>query len=91
MRTLSFTTSRSSSAYRSASRRVEFVMPIFSIDVGVGRNLVYKGGDTDSFYQILALKADVTRNFFLHVGYEPNKFKDPNNLMLGVGVRLNAK
>lgn len=73
------------------SARVEFVMPIFSIDVGVGRNLVYKGGDTDSFYQILALKADVTRNFFLHVGYELNKFKDPNNLMLGVGVRLDAK
>ena len=73
------------------SARVEFVMPIFSIDVGVGRNLVYKGGDTDSFYQILALKADITRSFFLHVGYELNKFKDPNNLMLGVGVRLNAK
>lgn len=73
------------------STRVEFVMPIFSIDVGVGRNIIYKGSDTDSFYQILALKADITRNFFLHIGYELNKFKDPNNLMLGVGVRLNAK
>ena len=73
------------------SARVELVMPIFSIDVGVGRNIIYKGNDTDSFYQILALKADLTRNLFLHVGYELNKFKDPNNLMLGVGVRLNNR
>lgn len=73
------------------SARVEFVMPIFSINAGVGRNIIYKGSDTDSFYQILALKADITRNFFLHIGYELNKFKDPNNLMLGIGVRLNAK
>ena len=73
------------------SARVEFVMPIFSINAGVGRNIIYKGSDTDSFYQILALKADITRNFFLHIGYELNKFKDPNNLMLGIGVRLNAR
>lgn len=70
------------------SARVELNMPIFSVNVGIGRNLIYKGGDTRGFYQILALKTFVSRRFFLHVGYQLKDFKDPNNLMLGVGVRM---
>ena len=73
------------------SLRAEVVMPVFSIHLGVGRNVVCKGADTDSFYQVVALKTDITRNLFLHVGYQLYKFKDPNNLMLGLGFRFNAK
>ena len=73
------------------SVRAEVVMPIFSINLGIGRNVICKGADTDSFYQILALKTDITKNLFLHVGYQLHDFKDPNNLMLGLGFRFNAK
>lgn len=73
------------------SLRGEFVMPIFSVNFGVGRNLFFKGKDTEGFYQVLALKTSVTKNLFLHVGYQLSKFKDPNNLMLGIGYRFHNK
>lgn len=73
------------------SLRAELVMPIFSINVGIGRNMIYSGDDTEGFYQILALKTYVTRHLFLHVGYQLSKFKDPNNLMLGIGYRFHDK
>lgn len=73
------------------SARAEIVMPIFSINLGIGRNLLCRGADTNSFYQILALKTDITRQLFLHVGYQLYRFKDPNNLMLGLGFRLGGK
>lgn len=70
------------------SLRAELNMPIFSVNVGVGRNLVQQGEDTRGFYQILALKTFLTRRLFLHVGYQLSNFKDPNNLMLGLGWRF---
>ena len=73
------------------SVRAEIVMPIFAINIGVGRNIICKGKDTDHFYQILALKTHLTKNLFLHVGYQLYKFKDPNNLMLGIGYRFHSK
>lgn len=73
------------------SLRAELVMPIFSINAGIGRNLLYSGEDTEGFYQILALKTYVTRHLFLHVGYQLSKFKDPNNLMLGIGYRFHDR
>lgn len=73
------------------SLRAELVMPIFSINAGIGRNLICRGDDTNGFYQILALKTYVTRHLFLHVGYQLSKFKDPNNLMLGIGYRFHDK
>lgn len=63
-------------------------MPIFSVNIGIGHNVFYKGKDTKGFYQILALKTFLTRNLFLHTGYQLSKFKDPNNLMLGLGWRF---
>ena len=69
----------------------EIVMPIFAINIGVGRNIICKGKDTDHFYQILALKTHLTKDLFLHVGYQLYKFKDPNNLMLGIGYRFHSK
>lgn len=70
------------------SARAELNMPVFSVNVGIGRNVFCKGEDTDVFYQILALKAFVTRHLFLHVGYQLNNFRYPNNLMLGLGYRF---
>lgn len=73
------------------SARAEIVMPVFSINIGIGKNLICRGADTNSFYQILALKTDITRNLFLHVGYQLYRFKDPNNLMLGIGYRFRRR
>lgn len=72
------------------SVRAEVVMPIFSINLGIGKNFICRGKDTNSFYQNFVLKTDITRNVFLHVGYQLYKFKNPNNLMLGIGYRFNA-
>ncbi|MEG0648169.1 MAG: acyloxyacyl hydrolase, partial [Bacteroides sp.] len=50
------------------SLRAELVMPVFSINAGIGRNLIYSGDDMKGFYQVLAIKTYVTRHLFLHVG-----------------------
>ncbi len=73
------------------SARGEFTMPFFSINLGVGHNLFYNKGDLKGLYQILALKVSVTRNLFLHVGYQLHKFHNPNYLKLGVGYRFHIK
>ena len=73
------------------SLRAEVVMPIFSINIGIGKNFLCKGRDTNSFYQIFVLKTDITKNVFIHTGYQLYKFKNPNNLMLGLGIRFNAR
>lgn len=73
------------------SVRAEIVMPIFSINLGIGKNFICKGSDTNSFYQTFVLKTNITKNIFLHTGYQLYRFKDPNNLMLGIGYRFNAR
>lgn len=72
------------------SLRAELVMPIFSVALGIGHNVIYKGHDLSGFYQIAALKVHVTKRLFLHIGYKLNKFHDPNNLMLGAGWKFGA-
>ncbi|MCM1355875.1 MAG: acyloxyacyl hydrolase [Staphylococcus sp.] len=69
------------------SARGELVMPIFSINAGIGYNII-GNSDAKNFYQVLALKAHLTKSFFLHIGYQLNSFKNPNNLMIGVGYRF---
>lgn len=73
------------------SLRAELVMPIFSINVGMGHNVVYKGDDNSGFYQVVALKTHITKSMFLHVGYRLINFKDPSNLMLGVGYTFHDR
>lgn len=73
------------------SGRTEYVMPYFTVGLGMGANVLHKGGDLKSFYQIFALKIDVTRNAFLHIGYSLHAFHNPNFLMLGIGYRFNNK
>lgn len=71
------------------SARGEYVMPLFSIGVGIGANAIHGGGDFKGTYQTFALKIGVTPSSFLHIGYNLKDFHDPNFLMLGLGFRLN--
>ncbi len=73
------------------SGRAEYVMPYFTVGVGIGMNIIHAGGDLNSCYQMLALKADLTRNTFLHIGYSIHDFHAPNYLMLGIGFRFNHR
>ena len=69
------------------SAHAELTMPIFSVNVGLGYDFVNPEGDK-AFYQSLTLKTFITKNLFINTGYRLGKFKDPQNLMLGIGVRL---
>lgn len=73
------------------SGRWEYVMPYFTVGAGMGVNFLHGGGDLNAFYQILALKTEITRNTFIHIGYNLKNFETPNFLMLGVGVRFHNK
>ncbi|MDH6534786.1 hypothetical protein M2101_001462 [Parabacteroides sp. PM5-20] len=73
------------------SGRAEFVMPYFTVGIGLGANILQAGGDLKAVYQILALKIEITRSSFLHIGYSLHDFHDPNCLMLGIGFRFNNK
>lgn len=69
------------------SAHAELTMPIFAINVGMGYDMLSPRGNK-RFYQSLTLKTFVTRHIFINTGYRLGAFKDPQNLMLGVGVRL---
>lgn len=69
------------------SAHAELTMPIFSVNGGVGYNVVNPKGDR-AFYQSLTLKTFIMKNFYINVGYTLGKFQDPRNLMLGIGFRL---
>ncbi len=73
------------------SGRTEYVMPYFTVGVGMGVNVLHRGGDLKAFYQMVTLKIEITRNSFIHIGYNLKDFHDPNFLMLGVGFRFNNR
>lgn len=73
------------------SGRAEYVMPYFTVGIGLGANVLHRGGDLKAFYQILALKMELTKSSFIHVGYSLHDFHTPNFLMLGIGFRFNNK
>lgn len=73
------------------SARAEYVMPYFTLGIGLGVNAIHSGGDLKGSYQVFALKTQVTRSSFLHVGYNLKNFNEPNYLMLGVGYRFNNR
>ncbi len=71
------------------SGRVEFTMPYFTINFGIGHNFVNANTtDFKGFYEILALKIALAQKAYLHIGYSLYDFHYPNNLMLGVGIHL---
>ena len=69
------------------SVHAELTTPIFAINAGLGYDLVSPFGNK-RFYQSLTLKTFVTSRLFLNVGYRLGNFSSPQNLILGVGVRL---
>lgn len=72
------------------SARFEYVMPYFTVGVGYGVNVLGEG-NLKATYQMLALKAYLTRSTFLHIGYSLHNFQTPNFLMIGIGYRFNNK
>lgn len=66
------------------SGRAELVMPIFSVNVGIGYNFIGPE-ETRAYYQLANLKVRFTERFFLNIGYQLLNFQKQNNLMLGVG------
>lgn len=66
------------------SLRAELTMPIFAINVGIGRNLLAIKANRHT-YQQLHLKIGVWRGTWLNVGYQLHDFHRPDNLMLGLG------
>lgn len=71
------------------SARSEFVMPYFTINFGIGHNFINAHTeDMKGFYEILALKVNVMRRAYLHIGYSLYDFYYPNNLLLGIGLHL---
>ena len=73
------------------SGRAEYVMPYFTVGLGIGKSFLYSKGDLKAYYQIIALKTEITRNSFVHIGYSVKDFHLPNFLMLGIGYRFNNK
>lgn len=71
------------------SGRAEFVMPYFTINIGVGQNFVNNKGDLNGVYETVNLKLGITRMLYANIGYCLNDFKHPNYLMLGLGLRFN--
>lgn len=70
------------------SARVEFHAPIFSINFGVGHNIIYKGEELGGLYYILALKSFVYQGLFIHTGLKIADSTSSNNLLLGLGWRF---
>lgn len=70
------------------SARGEFIMPYFSINAGIGINVLNGNADLKFFYQTLTLKIDLVRNLYLNIGYNLKNFQEPNYLMLGLGYRF---
>jgi hypothetical protein len=74
------------------SARAEFVMPYFTINFGIGHNVLNAAAtDFKGFYEVLALKVAMSQRTYLHIGYSLYDFYYPNNLMLGVGYRIPIK
>ncbi|MDE7464859.1 MAG: acyloxyacyl hydrolase [Muribaculaceae bacterium] len=64
--------------------RAELVMPIFSVNVGIGWN-IFAPEENRRSYQMANLKIAVIRGLFLNIGYMLRDFKTQSNLMLGLG------
>lgn len=66
------------------SARAELVMPVFTLNVGLGYGLL-GSYETRKFYQMVNLKTYFRKGLYLNVGYRLIRFRSPSNLMLGVG------
>lgn len=72
------------------SARAELVMPIFSINAGIGYNITGPT-ETRGSYQLANLRAYVTPGLFINIGYQLLNFHRQNNLMLGLGYTFGSQ
>lgn len=72
------------------SARAELVMPIFSINLGIGYVLAGPP-ETRRLYQTATLKTYIAGPLYLNIGYRMVEFRSPSNLMLGLGLTLGRK
>lgn len=70
------------------SARGELSMPIFSVNVGGGYNVLQSGSDLKGFYGIFSLKAFLTEKFYLNVTYRLGQTNYAHNMMFGLGWRF---
>lgn len=70
-----------------AGARGELVMPLFSVNVGMGYNFIGPE-EARATYQMANLKIRVYRGLFVNIGYQLLDFQRQNNLMLGFGYTL---
>lgn len=70
------------------SLRAELQMPVFSVNLGVGHNIIYKGEELGGIYNFAVLKAFLTKSLFAHVGLKMCYTEASNNLMIGLGWRF---
>ncbi len=70
-----------------AAARGELVMPLFSVNVGMGYNFIGPE-EARATYQMANLKIRVYRGLFVNIGYQLLDFQRQNNLMLGFGYML---
>lgn len=66
------------------SARAELVMPLFSVNLGIGYNIIGPE-ESRASYQMANLKIRLIKGFYLNIGYQLLDFKRQNNLMLGLG------
>lgn len=69
------------------SARAELVMPIFSLNAGIGYCFIGPP-ETRKLYQTINLKTYIAGPLFLNIGYRMIEFHSPSNLMLGFGFTL---
>ena len=70
------------------SFRGELTMPIFSVNIGAGVNMIMTGKDMKPFYAVFNLKGFVSESGFILIGYRLSSLQYTHNLMFGVGFRL---
>jgi hypothetical protein len=73
------------------SVRIELKMPIFTVNLGIGHNLIYEGAELGGIYNMAVLKTFITENLYLHTGLKINYTSSSNNLLLGVGWRFGRR
>ena len=71
------------------SARAELVMPIFSVNFGIGYNFI-SPSESRASYEMANLKVHLIKGLYLNVGYQLLNFSRQNNLMLGLGYTFHG-
>lgn len=69
------------------SARAELVMPVFSVNIGMGYNFIGPE-ETRATYQLANLRIYLLKGLYLNIGYQLQNFQKQSNLMLGLGYTI---